>query len=52
MAESVAPTVERLLGSPDLLVAMRAAAHAAARPRSALDVVEQVIRDYEHRRHR
>lgn len=52
MSDSVAPTVERLLASPKLLAEMRACARAAARPRAALDVAEQVIDDYMSRRHR
>jgi processive 1,2-diacylglycerol beta-glucosyltransferase len=51
MCESVAPTVERLLASPHLLAEMRAGARAVARPRSALDIVEQVISDHANRRH-
>lgn len=52
MCESVAPTVERLLASPQLLAEMRARARAVAHPRSALEVAEQVIGDYTSRRHR
>lgn len=52
MCESVAPTVERLLARPQLLAEMRAGAHAVGRPRSALEVSEQVIDDYTNRRYR
>ncbi len=52
MSESVAPTVERLLSHPQLLAEMRACAAAVARPRAAIDVAEQVIGDYNNRRHR
>jgi processive 1,2-diacylglycerol beta-glucosyltransferase len=52
MSDSVPATVERLLGEPQLLTTMRAAARAAGRPRAAADIAEQVIADYDSRRHR
>ncbi|HMQ34911.1 MAG TPA: glycosyltransferase [Chloroflexaceae bacterium] len=52
MSDSVPPTVERLLASPQLLAEMRACARAVSRPRAAVEVVEQVIDDYMSRRHR
>ncbi|GAB4425851.1 MAG: glycosyltransferase [Chloroflexi bacterium OHK40] len=52
MAESVPATVERLLGHPHLLEAMRAAARHVGRPRAALEIAEQVITDYTSRRYR
>jgi processive 1,2-diacylglycerol beta-glucosyltransferase len=52
LPESVPATVERLLGQPQLLAEMRCAARAAGRPRAAADIAEQVINDYDTRRHR
>lgn len=52
LAESVPATVERLLRQPQLLAEMRCAAAAVGRPRAAGDIAEQVISDYDTRRHR
>jgi processive 1,2-diacylglycerol beta-glucosyltransferase len=52
MADSVPATVQRLLGHPRLMAEMRACARAVARPRAAVEIAEQVISDYNARRHR
>src|SRR5262245_12552694 len=45
MAESVPDTVRQLLTHRDLLAVLRAGAQQAGRPRAALDIAEQVLRD-------
>lgn len=52
MCESVPATVANLLSRPAILAEMRAGATAAARPRAALDIAEQIIAHYNERRHR
>ncbi|NTU82112.1 MAG: galactosyldiacylglycerol synthase [Chloroflexales bacterium] len=52
MCESVPATASRLLNHPQLLADMRACARAVARPRAAVEIAEQVISDYNSRRHR
>lgn len=51
MAESVAPTVYRLLQSPLIRSDMRARAAAVGRPRAATEIAEQVIADMLQKRH-
>lgn len=52
MSESVPATVERLLRQPHLLHEMGRAAAQVGRPRAASEIAEQVIADYNSRRHR
>jgi processive 1,2-diacylglycerol beta-glucosyltransferase len=51
MSESVPATVERLLRQPHLLAEMGTAAQGVGRPRAASEIAEQVIADYNSRRH-
>jgi processive 1,2-diacylglycerol beta-glucosyltransferase len=52
MCESVPAAVAGLLRRPVVLEDMRRSAAATARPRAALDIAEQIIEDYNARRHR
>jgi len=52
MSDSVPAAVANLLSRPAVLEDMRRCAAAAARPRAALEIAEQVIEDFNARRHR